>query len=50
MMANTQKQLEIGDAAPPIVATTASGEQFDLADWLGGHVAVWFFPRAMTPG
>ncbi len=43
-------QLEVGEAAPPIQATTASGQQFDLADLLGSYVVVWFFPRAMTPG
>lgn len=50
MMANAHQQPEVGEAAPPIVATTATGEQLDLADLLGGYVVVWFFPRAMTPG
>ena len=48
-MANSHSP-EVGDVAPPIVATTATREQFDLAGLLGGYVVIWFFPRAMTPG
>ncbi|NTU72117.1 MAG: redoxin domain-containing protein [Coriobacteriia bacterium] len=44
------KQLEIGDIAPPINATTIGGDSFDLAEQLGKYVVIWFFPRAMTPG
>ena len=39
-----------GDAAPPIDATTATGEHFNLADHRGHWVAVYFYPRANTPG
>jgi len=49
-MASANTQPEVGQAAPPIVATTATGERFDLAELLGGYVVIWFFPRAMTPG
>ena len=50
MMAPAHKQPEVGEVAPAIVATTATGEPFDLAELRGGHVVVWFFPRANTPG
>jgi peroxiredoxin len=40
----------LGDPAPPIDATTATGARFDLAGALGGYAVVWFFPRANTPG
>jgi peroxiredoxin len=43
-------QLAPGDPAPPIRATTATGDAFDLAQLLGSWVVIWFFPRAMTPG
>jgi len=43
-------QLEVGDAAPPIRATTTTGEPFDLAAHLGEYVVVYFYPRANTPG
>ena len=41
---------EVGEAAPAIVATTATGGKFDLADHLGKYVVVYFYPRANTPG
>ena len=47
---NVSKQPEIGEPAPPIEATTATGDAFDLAEHLGGYVVIWFFPRANTPG
>jgi peroxiredoxin len=49
-MADTPTQPHTGDPAPPIKATTATGQPFDLAEHLGSYVVVWFFPRAMTPG
>lgn len=39
-----------GDVAPPISATTTTGEPFDLAAHRGEYVVVYFFPRAFTPG
>jgi thioredoxin-dependent peroxiredoxin len=47
---NANWQPEVGQAAPPISATTATGDRFELADTLGSYVVIWFFPRAMTPG
>ena len=40
----------VGEAAPMIDATTASGERFDLAAHAGTWVVVYFFPRSNTPG
>ena len=47
---DANRQPEIGEFAPPINATTATGGSFDLHDQLGGYVVIWFFPRANTPG
>ena len=47
---DVNRQPEIGEIAPPIKATTATGEPFDLAEHLGGYVVIWVFPRANTPG
>jgi peroxiredoxin Q/BCP len=41
---------EVGQSAPAIVATTSTGEPFDLAEHLGKPVVVYFYPRANTPG
>ena len=46
---DVNRQPEVGETAPPIEATTATGELFDLADHLGGFAVIWFFPRANTP-
>ena len=43
-------QPEVGAPAPPIKATTATGEVFDLADHGGEFVVAYFYPRANTPG
>ena len=43
-------QLEVGQAAPPISATTATGDTFDLSQHVGEFVVVYFYPRANTPG
>jgi len=40
----------VGQPAPPIHATTATGETFDLAEHAGEWVVVYFYPRANTPG
>jgi peroxiredoxin len=45
-----KRQPEAGEPAPPIEATTATGDHFNLADALGGYAVIWFFPRANTPG
>jgi peroxiredoxin len=44
------QQPEVGQPAPPIIAATATGEQFDLAQHTGEFVVVYFYPRANTPG
>jgi peroxiredoxin Q/BCP len=41
---------EVGQTAPPIVATTTTGEPFDLSEHRGEFVVVYFYPRANTPG
>jgi len=41
---------EVGQLAPPIHATTATGGLFDLSEHLGEYVVVYFYPRANTPG
>jgi peroxiredoxin len=43
-------QPEVGQPAPPIIAATATGEQFDLAQHAGEFVVAYFYPRANTPG
>jgi peroxiredoxin len=47
---DVNRQPEVGEPAPPIKATTATGEHFDLADHLGSYVVIWFFVRSNTPG
>ncbi len=52
-MAEEQSALsmpEVGRPAPPIVAETSGGSEFDLAAQKGKWVVVYFFPRANTPG
>lgn len=39
-----------GDEAPAIEADITGGGHFSLATELGHWVAVYFFPRANTPG
>jgi thioredoxin-dependent peroxiredoxin len=41
---------QVGTAAPPIDAVTATGEHFLLADYAGKWVVVFFYPLANTPG
>ena len=43
-------ELEVGQVAPPIHATTSNGDLFDLSDRAGAYVVVYFYPRANTPG
>jgi peroxiredoxin Q/BCP len=40
----------VGDAAPPLDSPMATGETFSLAAQRGRWVAVYFYPRANTPG
>jgi peroxiredoxin len=41
---------EVGQPAPPIHAKTVTGEMFDLSMHTGQYVAIYFYPRANTPG
>ena len=43
-------QLEVGQAAPEIDATITGNGPFRLSEQRGKWVAVYFFPRANTPG
>jgi peroxiredoxin Q/BCP len=42
--------LKEGDKAPAIRLRTDSGEEFKLSDLKGKRVALYFYPRADTPG
>lgn len=42
--------LSVGDEAPGIEAPITGGGTFDLAAHRGKWVAVYFYPRANTPG
>src|SRR5664280_447288 len=42
--------LKAGDQAPDIRLRTDSGEEFKLSDLKGKRVALYFYPRADTPG
>jgi peroxiredoxin Q/BCP len=41
---------QVGELAPPISASTATGEMFELSDHRGEYVIAYFYPRANTPG
>lgn len=41
---------KIGEVAPRINATTATGAQFSLSALRGKWVIAYFYPRANTPG
>lgn len=49
-MAETPSMPAVGDMAPDIDAETSTGEHFALSDHRGSWVAVYFYPRANTPG
>jgi peroxiredoxin Q/BCP len=42
--------LKEGDQAPAIRLRTDTGEEFQLSDLKGRRVALYFYPRADTPG
>jgi len=42
--------LKEGDPAPPISLDTDSGQPFELASLRGQNVALYFYPKADTPG
>jgi len=42
--------LEMGQPAPEIDTVATGGEPFHLTDQRGRWVAIYFYPRANTPG
>jgi thioredoxin-dependent peroxiredoxin len=48
--AETQKQPEIGSAAPDFSLTTGDGSQVSLKDFKGKWVVLYFYPKDMTSG
>ena len=42
--------LKEGDIAPPFRLAADDGHQISLADLRGKHVALYFYPKASTPG
>jgi peroxiredoxin Q/BCP len=43
-------RLSVGDQAPELALSSSNGERFNLVDFLGHRVIVYFYPAAMTPG
>ncbi len=43
-------QLAVGDSAPDFTLNAADGTPVTLSSLRGGHVIVYFYPAAMTPG
>lgn len=42
--------LEPGDQAPDFTAPDQHGEEVSLGDHAGSWVALWWYPKAATPG
>ena len=42
--------LKEGDTAPPFRLASDDGREISLADLRGKHVALYFYPKASTPG
>ena len=42
--------LRPGDAAPDFRLLNQDGEEVTLADFAGRRVALFFYPKALTPG
>jgi len=42
--------LEVGQKAPDFSLPDQNGNDVSLSDFLGKKVALWFFPKASTPG
>jgi thioredoxin-dependent peroxiredoxin len=42
--------LKQGDPAPPFRLTADDGQEISLKDLRGKHVALYFYPKASTPG
>lgn len=43
-------QLKAGDAAPPFQAPDQAGRVVRLADYAGGKLLLYFYPKANTGG
>ncbi len=43
-------KLEPGDPAPDFRLLDQDGEQVSLKDFAGRRVALFFYPKALTPG
>jgi peroxiredoxin Q/BCP len=48
--ADTQKQPEVGQAAPDFNLTTGNGSQVSLKDYRGKWVVLYFYPKDFTSG
>ena len=42
--------VHIGEKAPEFHLANQDGEKVSLADYLGKHVVLYFYPKDMTPG
>ena len=42
--------LKVGDKAPAFTVATNGGGTVSLADYLGKHVVLYFYPKDDTPG
>ena len=42
--------LDVGTAAPAFTLADQSGSDVSLADFDGKWVALWWYPKASTPG
>jgi peroxiredoxin Q/BCP len=42
--------LEVGSAAPDFTAVDQDGRRVSLADLRGKWIALWWYPKASTPG
>ncbi len=42
--------VHIGEKAPEFHLVNQSGEKVSLADYLGKHIVLYFYPKDMTPG
>ncbi len=49
-MADKPNPLEAGTEAPDFTATTFDGRTITLSQYRGGKVALYFYPKDMTPG
>jgi len=49
-MADKPNPLEVGAVAPDFTATTFDGDTVSLADYRGRKLALYFYPKDMTPG